>query len=68
MKLYKITIVHELQLRDPEMQFHICNWILQNVNDGIIDPRFIFFLDKAWFHLNGYVMSRNNRYWCQENP
>ena len=68
LKPYRITVVHELRPRDPEMRLRFCNWMLQNVNNGIIDPCLIWFTDEAWFHLNGYVLSQNNRYWSHENP
>jgi hypothetical protein len=28
----------------------------------------VFFSDKAWFHLSGYVNSQNSRFWSSENP
>jgi hypothetical protein len=28
----------------------------------------MFYSDKAWYTLSGYINSQNNRYWSTENP
>ncbi len=33
-----------------------------------IRPRFFFFFDEAWVHLDGYMNSQNYRFWASENP
>jgi hypothetical protein len=45
-----------------------CNWFINNVHDGLLDPKLTFFTDEANFNLSGYVHSQNNRYWSSENP
>jgi hypothetical protein len=57
-----------LKEHDPVARIHLCNWFLQAVHDGEVDPQFVFFSDEAWFSLRGEVNSRNNRYWSAENP
>jgi hypothetical protein len=36
-----------------------CNWFLQAVHDGVLDPEFTFFTDEAWLHLSGYINAQN---------
>jgi hypothetical protein len=60
--------VHELQPRDPVSRVNFCNWMLQSIYDGEIDPNLIFFSDEAWFYLNGEVNTQNSRYWSDSNP
>jgi hypothetical protein len=45
-----------------------CDWFLQAVHDGVLDPKLTFFTDQAWFHLSGYINAQNNRYWSSINP
>jgi hypothetical protein len=59
---YKTTVIHTLQQREPASRAHFCNWFLQTVIDGEIDPQLTFFSDEAWFHLQGYINTQNNRY------
>jgi hypothetical protein len=49
----KTRQVHELQPRDPASRVNFCNWMLQSIHDGEIDPNLIFFSDEACFYLNG---------------
>jgi hypothetical protein len=68
LKPYKSRQVHELQPRDPASRVNFCNWMLQSIHDGEIDPNLILFSDEAWFHLNGEVNTQNSRYWSDRNP
>jgi hypothetical protein len=52
---------------DYERRMHFCNWLLWTVHDGVLDPKFTFFTDKAWFHLSRYINAQNNRYWSSIN-
>jgi hypothetical protein len=68
MKLLKLlpcraTVVHALQPRDPASRINFCNWFLQSVHDGDDDPHLTFSSDKAWFNLQGNILSENNRHW-----
>jgi hypothetical protein len=58
-----IIIIHALQPRDPASRVNFCNWFLQSVVEGEIDPQLTFFFDETWFHLQGYISTQNNRYW-----
>jgi hypothetical protein len=41
---------------------HFCSWFLGSVIEGEIDLQLALFYDEAWFHLQGYVNTQNNRY------
>jgi hypothetical protein len=60
------TVIHALQPRDPAIMFHFCGF-LQAVVECEIDPQFIFFSDEVWFHLQGYINIKNNRYWSSHD-
>jgi hypothetical protein len=52
---YRMRVVHE---SDPIKRTQFCNWFLNfALKDGILD--LTFFTDEAWFHLSGYINSRN---------
>jgi hypothetical protein len=38
------------------------------VFNGLLDPEFTFYFDDAWYTLNWYVRSQNNRYCSTESP
>ena len=65
---YKVTVVHELKQPDHAARIRFCNWLLQNVHDGIVDPQLLFMTDEAWFHVGGHVNAQNVRIWSNENP
>ncbi|PNF15704.1 hypothetical protein B7P43_G12455 [Cryptotermes secundus] len=65
---YKFTVVHEIKPVDYEKRVRFCNWFINHVHDGLLDPKLTFFTDEANFNLSGYVNSQNNRYWSSENP
>jgi hypothetical protein len=44
-----------LQAHNPANRMNICNWILQSVHDGDINPNMIFFSNMTLFHLHGEV-------------
>ena len=68
LKPYRVSIVQQLQPRDDQARINFCNWILQHIVDGIVNPHLLIFSDEAWFHLSGHVSSQNHRYWSTENP
>jgi len=63
-----ISVVHELKEPDQVKRVAHCRWFqtLFKENLGILD--YTWFLDKAWFHLSGYVKSQNSHIWASENP
>jgi hypothetical protein len=68
LRLYKITHVHVIEECDYGRRTHFCNWFLQAVHDGVLDPKLTFFTNEAWFHLSEYINAQNNRYWSSINP
>jgi hypothetical protein len=38
---YKIKGVQEVKQTDYEARIRFCNWLLQNVHDGIVDPQLL---------------------------
>jgi hypothetical protein len=68
LSLYKIPQVHALQLRDSATRIHFCNWFIQSVNEGTLDPQLLFFTNEIWFHLNGRMNMHDNQYWSSEKP
>jgi hypothetical protein len=67
LKSYRISVVHKLCLGDAEKHVRYCEWLLESVTVGVVDPLQYFVTDEAWFHLSGYVNSRNSWYWATEN-
>jgi hypothetical protein len=65
---YEITQVQVTEECDYGRRTHICNWFLQAVHDGVLDPKLTFFTDEAWFHQSGYNDAQNNRYRSSINP
>jgi hypothetical protein len=59
---HKTTVTHALQPHDPAGMVHFCSWFIQSVVGGEIDSQLAFFSDDAWFHLQGYINTQNNRY------
>jgi hypothetical protein len=64
---YETTVNHTLQPRDPASGVYFCSWLLQSVI-GETNRPLAFFSDEAWFHLQGYINTQNNRYWSSQNP
>jgi hypothetical protein len=62
------TVIHALHPRDQASRVHFCNWFLQSVVEGEIDPQLTFCSEEAWFHLQGYKNTQNNHYWSSQIP
>jgi hypothetical protein len=60
--------MHELKQPDFAARIGFCNWLLQNVHDGIVDPQLLFMTDEAWFYVSGLVNVQNVRIWSDDNP
>jgi hypothetical protein len=54
-------IVSKIKPVDYEKKVRFCNWFINHVHDGLLDPKLIFHTDEANFNLLGYVNSQNNR-------
>jgi hypothetical protein len=48
-------------------RMYFCNWFLQAVHDGLLNPKLTFFTEEAWFLLTGRISAQNNRYWSSIN-
>ncbi|PSN47189.1 hypothetical protein C0J52_07875, partial [Blattella germanica] len=67
-KPYTIGRVHKHFETDYGQRLQFCNWYLQSMNDGCLDPQTLFCTDEAWFHLSGFMNSQNQRHWASKNP
>jgi hypothetical protein len=47
LRLYKTTVIHALQPRDPASGVHFCSWFPQTIIEGEINPQLTFFPDEA---------------------
>jgi hypothetical protein len=66
---YKTAVIHgSLARAQSSYQGSILQFVLQSVIEGEIDPQLTFFSDEAWFHLQGYINTQNNRHWSSQNP
>jgi hypothetical protein len=63
-----MQVFQELIREDYAKRVNYCRWFKNLIRDniGVLDQ--VFFTDKAWFHLSGYVNSQNYRIWRTENP
>jgi len=65
---YPMQVFHELIPGNCAKRVNCWQWfknlILDNI--GVLDQ--MFFTDRAWFHLNGYVNIQNYQTWRTENP
>jgi hypothetical protein len=61
--------VHESKPGDSAKRVAYCKWFLDFLDwegEDILDVT--FFTDEAYFHLSGYINSRNSHVWCAHNP
>jgi hypothetical protein len=63
----KASLVDAWKEHDPVARIHFCNWFLQSVYDGEVDPQLVFFSSEALVSLRGKVNSQNGRYWSAES-
>jgi hypothetical protein len=54
---YKITVVPEIKPVNYKKRERFCNWFINHVHHGLIDPKLTFFTDGANFNLSGYINS-----------
>lgn len=60
MKHYHVSVVHETKEADKRERKHYCNWFLENVTGGNVDPFLFFSTDESWFRPSAYVNSQNS--------
>jgi len=51
--------MQELRSHDKDRHVAYCEWLLNMVAEGYVDPFHFFSTDEAWFHLSGYVNMQN---------
>lgn len=44
---YKIMEVHKPKQPDNKARIHFCNWLVQNVHDGIMDQQLLILTNEA---------------------
>jgi hypothetical protein len=64
----KTTVVHGLLTPDCEARIQYCRRFQESAINGLTDPELKFYSEEAWFNLNSYVNSQNNRYYSTQNP
>ena len=65
---YKIQLVHNLKYGDKVNYKTFCHLFLDLINANNECIHNILISDEAVFHLCGYVIKHNFRYWSQTNP
>jgi hypothetical protein len=45
-------VVHELEKPCSAPRIPFVNWLLQNVHEGVLDPRLLFIYNEAWFYFS----------------
>jgi hypothetical protein len=65
---YRVQVCHELKEIDKEKRMRYCRWFRQFVRNCVDILENVFFSDRAWFRLSGYVNSQNSRFWSSDNP
>jgi hypothetical protein len=64
---HETTVVHALKENNRVTRIGFCNWFLQSVHDGDVDPQLLFFSDESRLSSQGEVNSQNSLYWSAEN-
>ncbi len=65
---YKIFMEQELKLPNHNRRVVFCQWLLHFSHRTPKVLYQVYFSDKAWFHLSGYINAQNFRIWSSENP
>jgi hypothetical protein len=57
--------MYEIKQPDYSARINFCNWLLQNVHDGVMDPQLLFITDTARSYISDHVNMRkcNNMEW-----
>ncbi len=64
---YCILTLQELQPPEFGKCCNFCAWFKGQFGEDVEEQPIIFFTDEAWFHLSGYVNSKNYRISCVNN-
>ncbi len=67
-KPYRLSVCQELKAGDYGWHVAYCQWLERFAHRGASRFDNVYFSDKAWVHLDGYINSQNYRLWCCENP
>ncbi len=68
LKPYHLQLVQELKPPDWPRRLNFCQWLLNFFWNNIAVFNQMFFTDKAWFHLDGFINAQNYRIWSSEKP
>jgi hypothetical protein len=47
---YGAGVMHEFKPTDAPQRSRVCNWMMKNMHEGIIDLNLLFINDEAYFH------------------
>jgi hypothetical protein len=65
---YRMRVMHRFKPTAAPQMIRVCNLMLKNVHDGLLDPQLLFVTDEAYFHVSGYVNYQKKQIWSGENP
>jgi hypothetical protein len=65
---YRFQAVHQCNNGARLQEFNIAIFFRRFVREGIHVLDSLFLSDEAWFHLSGYLNSKNTLLWSAENP
>ena len=65
---YKIQVTQSLNEDHTQRRSEFAQLMLEKLQTGEIDGKKIWFLDEAYFSLDGHLNKQNYRYWGRERP
>jgi hypothetical protein len=60
-------VMHEFKQSDYAAKFHFCNWLIQNMHDGIMNLHTLFISNMAWSYVSHHANMENAEIWSNEN-
>ncbi len=65
---YCIYIFQQLKLLNSSEKLHFCHWLCNFIYNHHSILNYIFFSNKAWFRLKGYIIAQNYKVRSSTNP